>query len=210
MNTSRRKLILWFAAAIVMLACETPLLPIPTSLNPPPAPNSIGTIVVQTAAAAQTQTAFLRPPDTKTPTQTPPPTGTPTETPTPTETVIFILPTSTKPFTAIDAGSECKLIALDPYNPILAPKTNFDAKWTLQNTGSDLWLDQIIDFKFSGGTDMHKKDLYDLPSSVNPDGQVDITVPMTAPNKPGTYTSTWELVRKKTTLCKVSVTVTVK
>jgi hypothetical protein len=124
--------------------------------------------------------------------------------------VIFILPTSTKPFTAINAGSECKLAAIEPYNPILAPRTNFDVTWTLQNTGNDIWFDQNIDFKYSGGTDMHKKDLYDLPSSVNPGSQFDITVSMTTPNKPGTYTSTWELVRKKTTLCKVSVTVTVK
>jgi len=203
-----RKLILLFAALFVLLACELPVLSQPAAPNP--APGSIETIVFQTAAAAQTQTAFLLPPPTHTPTLTPPPTGTPTETQTPTATIIFILPTSTKPFEPYSAGAQCELIALTPHNPILAPRTDFETVWTLKNTGDELWLDQNIDFEHSGGTDMHKNDVYDLPNSVPADGQVTITVPMTAPTNPGTYTSTWALITKKKTLCKVSVTITVK
>jgi hypothetical protein len=120
------------------------------------------------------------------------------------------LPTSTKPFEPYNAGSDCKVLALEPYNPVLAPRASFDTTWTLQNTGDDLWLDRNIDFQYSGGTDMHKTDVFDLPSSIPPDGQVMITVPMIAPGSPDTYTSTWVLVNKKNTLCKVSVTVTVK
>lgn len=203
-----RKLVLWFVVLLVLLACELPILSRPAAPNP--VPGSIETIVFQTAAAAQTQTAVLRPPSTRTPTPTPLPTGTPTETPTSTATVIFILPTSTKPFVAYDAGSGCKVVALEPYNPVLAPRTNFETKWTLQNTGNELWLDKNIDFKFSGGTDMHRTDIYDLPSSAPPGGQVVITVPMTSPRNPGTYTSTWVLTTNKDTLCRVSVTVIVK
>ena len=203
-----RKIILLFAALLVLLACELPVLSQPAPQNP--APGSIETIVFQTAAAAQTQTAILLPPPTNTPTFTPLPTGTPTETPTPTETFVFILPTSTKPFEPYSAGSNCELVSLTPHNPVLAPRELFETEWTLKNTGSELWLDQNIDFKYSGGTDMHKNDVYDLPSSVPADGQVIITVPMFAPRDPGTYTSTWVLSRKKTTLCKVSVTVIVK
>ena len=99
---------------------------------------------------------------------------------------------------------------MEPHNPVLAPRTKFETSWTLQNTGNELWLDLNIDFKHSGGTDMHKIDVYDLPKSVAPDDQVTITVPMTAPKNPGTYTSIWVLATNKNTLCKVSVTITVK
>jgi len=203
-----RKLIFWLVTIPVLLACELPVLSQPVA--PGPAPDSIGTIVFQTAAAAQSQTAVFLPPATKSPTPTSPPTGTPTETPTATETVVFILPTSTKPFEPYDAGSACRLVALEPNNPVLAPRSGFDTTWTLQNTGNDLWLDRNIDFKYSSGTDMHKTDVYDLPTSVPADGQVTITVPMIAPSNPGTYTSTWQLINKKNTLCKVSVTIIVK
>jgi hypothetical protein len=203
-----RKIILPIAALFLLLACELPVLSQPVVSEP--APGSIETIVFQTAAAAQTQTAILLPSPTNTPTFTPLPTNTPTETATPTETFIFILPTSTKPFEPYSAGSNCELVALTPHMPVLAPRELFETEWTLKNTGDELWLDQNIDFKHSSGTDMHKQDLYDLPKSVPADGQVTITVPMFTPKNPGTYTSTWVLSRKKTTLCKVSVTVIVK
>jgi hypothetical protein len=204
---SVKKTILLFAALLFLLACEIPFLSAPAPSNSEPIP--IETIVAGTAAAAQTQTAALLPP-TLAPTMTLRPTGTPTEIPTATATILFFLPTSTAPFKPYDAGSGCQLIALEPYNPILAPRTSFDTTWTLKNTGKDLWLDKNIDFRHSGGTDMHKTDVYDLPNSVGAEGQVSITVPMVAPSKPGTYTSTWTLAAKKKTLCKVSVTIIVK
>ena len=199
---------LLFAAVLFLLACELPVLTAPAS--PDSAPLPIETVIAGTVAAAQTQTAILLPSPTHTPTLPPPPTGTPTETLTPTATVIFILPTSTKPFEPYSAGSQCDLIALTPHNPVLAPRTSFDTTWTLKNTGNDLWLDKNIDFKYSSGTDMHRKDIYDLPKSLAPDGQVDITVPMIAPSSTGMYTSTWVLATNKKTLCKVSVTIIVK
>ena len=102
------------------------------------------------------------------------------------------------------------MIALKPHNPVLAPRERFETEWTLKNTDTELWLDSNIDFRYSDGTDMHRKDVYDLPSSVPPGGQVVITVAMIAPSNPGNYTSTWVLATNKKTLCKVSVTITVK
>lgn len=201
-----RKLVLPIATLFVLIACELPVFSQPPSnLNP----GSIETIVFQTAAAAQTQTAIVLPP-TRTPTFIPFPTGTSTETSTPSATFVFVLPTSTKPFEPYKAGSGCELIALTPNNPILAPREVFETNWTLKNTSNKLWLDKNIDFKYSSGTDMHRTDVYDLPKSVAPDDQVVITVPMFAPRQPGTYTSTWVLASKQNTFCKVSVTVTVK
>jgi hypothetical protein len=192
----------------VLLACELPVLfqPEPSNL----APGSIETIVFETAAAAQTQTAIVLPPPTRTPTLTPPPTGTPTETSTPTATVVFIPPTPRTLFKPYEAGSACKVVAFEPYNPVLAPRANFETTLTLQNTGNELWLDKNIDFKHSAGTDMHRTDVYDLPKSVAPGDQVTITLRMSAPRDPGTYTSTWVLAGKQNTLCKVSVTIIVK
>jgi len=203
-----RKPIFLFAALLFLLACEIPVLSAPASSGTEPL--SIETIVAGTAAAAQTQTAILRPPPTKTPTLTPLPTGTSTETPTSTATVIFIAPTSVKPFETYSAGSQCQLIALKPHNPVLAPREKFETEWTLKNTGNELWLDSNVDFRFSEGKDMHKTDVYDLPISVPTGGQVVITVPMVAPSNPGNYTSTWVLATKKETLCKVSVSIIVK
>lgn len=193
---------------LVLHACDLPVFFQPVPSNP--APGSIETIIHQTAAAAQTQTAVMLPPPTHMPTWTPPPTGTPTETPTPTATVVFIPPTPRPLFKPYEAGSSCQVVAQEPYYPVLAPRANFESKLTLQNTGNELWLDKNIDFKHSAGTDMHRTDVYDLPKSVAPGDQVTIILSMSAPRDPGTYTSTWVLATNKDTLCKVSVTVTVK
>jgi hypothetical protein len=203
-----RKYSLLFGTFLFLFACEIPVLSTPATSDSEPV--SIETIIAGTAGAAQTQTALVLPPATDTPTPPPPATGTPTETPTPTATFIFILPTSTEPFKAYDAGSNCQVIAIEPYNPRLAPRTPFDATWTLKNTGDDLWLDKNVDFRHSGGTDMHRIDAVDLPSSVGADGQVNITVSMVSPREPGTYTSNWVLGTNKKTFCRVSVTVIVK
>jgi hypothetical protein len=203
-----RKLLLLCVALLVLLSCEIPALSAPAA--PDTAPLPIETIVAGTAAAAQTQTATMRPPPTQTPTATLIPTGTPTETPTATATVIFIAPTSVKPFETSSAGAQCQLVALKPNNPVLSPGEKFNVEWTLRNTSTVLWLESNIDFKFSAGKDMHKKDVYDLPTSVPTNGEVVLTVPMIAPNKPGNYTSTWVLASGKQVYCKVSISVTVK
>ena len=203
-----KKLIPSLTALLVLLACEVPVLSQPAA--PKPAAVSIETIVFETASVAQTQTALYLPSPTSTPTSLPPPTATATETPTPTATVIFIIPTATKPFTVYSAGPQCQVIALEPYNPIMAPHTNVEIKWTLKNTGKEPWLDRDFDFKYESGKDMHRTDAYDLPNSVPPGGQITITVPMGSPDAPGTYTTNWVLSSKKETLCKVSATIIVK
>ena len=85
-----RKFITFAALLIVMLACALPGAPAVAPL-PTFDPNSIGTVVAQTAAVAQTQTAAKLP----TVTNTPRPTYTPSITPTFTPTFIFLLSTRT-------------------------------------------------------------------------------------------------------------------
>ena len=203
-----KKLVILSAVLIFVLACEIPgLAPQAPSSS---APVSIETIIAGTAGAAQKQTAIFLPPSTKTATLTPLPTATPTETPTPTVTVIFIIPTSTKPFVPYDAGAGCSLVGLEPYNPHLNPGESVEITWKLRNTGNGLWLENDLDFRFSGGTDMHKKDVYDLPNSAPPKGEITMTVAMVAPRKAGTYTTNWTLGSNKQTICKVSATIIVK
>ena len=163
---SVRKLILLFAALLVLLACELPVL-IPTCCHKIQPQVPLKQLSFKQQPQRKRRRPSLLPPPTSTPTLTQLPTGTPTETPTPTATFIFILPTSTKPFEPYKAGSQCELIALTPNNPVLAPREIFETNWTLKNTGNELWLDKNIDFKYSGGTDMHKTDVYDLPNSVS-------------------------------------------
>jgi hypothetical protein len=208
-----KKLIPIFATVLILLACELPALSLPAVSEPDqaPAPGSLETIVVATAGAAQTQTARVLPTATMTSTSTLVPTSTPTETPTATETIIFDIPTSTKPFVTQSAGSGCQVIAQSPVNnTVFDAREAFTAEWTLRNTGSETWLSTNNDFYHSGGTDMHRTDAYDMPNNVGASGEVTFRVEMFAPRDPGTYTSTWSLGSKKQTLCKVSVTIVVK
>lgn len=213
-----RKTILPSVALLVLLACAIPALPLPTTSNPEPAaPGSIETIVVATAGAAQTMTALVLPSPTFTPTMTFTPTLTRTATPTETATFIFILPTATslptatQPFVTQSAGSNCQIVAQSPANEtVFASQEKFTTEWTLRNTGSDAWPSNNFDFFFSSGTDMHQRDIVDLPNNVGPNGEITLSVDMVAPKKSGTYTSTWTLGKKNNPACKVSVTIVVK
>lgn len=216
-NHSIKKLVFSIVALFVLLACATPLLPSPVTSNPAPAPGSIETIVVATAGAAQTRTALARPSATHTPSPTFPPTQTRTETPTETATVIFFLPTATnqptatQPFVTQSAGANCQIVAQSPVNnAAFASQEKFTVDWTLRNTGNDPWYRTEMDFFYSGGTDMHKTDVIDIPHDVGKNAEITFSVDMTAPKNAGTYTSTWSLGKKNNPVCKVSVTVIVK
>jgi hypothetical protein len=209
---SCRPLIASLAALLFVLACEIPVAPTPAISNSPP--GSIETIIFETAAAAQTQTLYAIP-ATETETATLPPTRTPTDTPTPTETIIIKLPTATPSPTdtpgPISAGTGCVLVAQNPANnETIAPKTNFDMQWTLKNTGSEIWGHGDYDFEYISGAKIYKAKRYDLPSNVEPNNEVTITVKMKAPEARGTYTTTWALSSGNTSICTVSLTIIVK
>lgn len=179
---------------------------------PSPAPG-IETIIAGTAGAAQAQTLSAIQP-TETPSSTPLPTYTPTETATPTATIVLVMfasPTFTATSLAETVGDGCRLIAQQPPNDtILAPKINFEAYWTIKNTGTESWLDTSADFRYRSGTDLSKKDIYDLPYSVGVGSEVTLKVAMKTPEKPGTYTTTWVLTAGKKTLCTLSLRIIVQ
>lgn len=73
------------------------------------------------------------------------------------------------------------------------PGTIFTKTWQLQNDGSCEWTTDYA-LVHEGGDPLGAPDVVvNLPSTV-PSGQtIDISVPMTAPSAPGTYTSEWML-----------------
>jgi hypothetical protein len=216
-----KKLFLPISALFLVLACALPGLPSPVASDPTAVRDTIQTIVVATAGAAQTQTAMVLPPPSDTPTATLVPSLTPTETPTPTATIIFIIstftntPTATSPATATqsggDAGEGCELVDQIPDNGTrYDSRQRFNVEWTLRNTSDETWDADSIDFFHSAGRDMHESDILDLPNNVRPGREITLRVEMRAPGNDGTYTSTWTLGTQRETLCRVSVRIVVR
>jgi hypothetical protein len=52
--------------------------------------------------------------------------------------------------------------------------------------------------------------LYDIPKTVEPGQSITIVVDMIAPDKAGTYSTNWALVKGSTVLCNLPVTIVVK
>jgi hypothetical protein len=106
--------------------------------------------------------------------------------------------------------TSCIILSTAP-KVTLQVRADFDATWTVKNTGKTNWELTTVDYKYISGTKMHKYDsLYDLPTVVKPGESIKIVVDMLAPSTPGTYTANWAIVQGKTTLCNLPLTVVVK
>ena len=93
----------------------------------------------------------------------------------------------------------------------LGLREDFDAVWTVKNTGTSNWEMSDVDYKFISGTQMQKyAAAYDLPVTVKPGETINITIDMTAPSSAGSYATNWALMKGSTTLCTLPLTVTVK
>jgi Ig-like domain from next to BRCA1 gene len=202
----------FFITAALVLACAAPAL-VPASAPVPTVdPNSINTVIAQTAGAAATQTARMLPP-TLTPTVTLLPTNTITETPTP--TFIFILatptvPSETPPPQSSDAKFACQVTSQTPANNSGITKgADFETRWQVTNIGKDTWDSDNADYRYVSGDKLHKAAIYDLNSSVSPGGKTEIVVAMKAPPDPGTYTTTWKITSGKTAFCTMTLTIIV-
>ena len=208
-----KTILTWSSLAISLLAilgCISPFFA-PSPLAGAPS-EPLETVIVKTAEAAFTQTAMAIPP-TATLTQTPLPTKTSTITPSPTVTVIFstwtpIVPT-TAPVERTGEDYSCTVVSTSP-GESMAPRTSFDAKWKVQNTGNKRWDRTNADYYYSSGTRMHDKSAYDFPNNVDPGDSVTLIVDMTAPKNPGSYSTVWRLRVGKTKFCNMNLTVTVK
>lgn len=152
--------------------------------------NAIQTQAFATISAAQTQTALAAP---KTPTSTPTmlPTFAPAET-----SIAITLPAVTQPVAASPTASCYQLRFVSdvsiPDNTQMTPGLTFTKTWKVKNTGSCAWDAGFI-FTFVGGEQMSGAN-YTLPSSVAPNAELDISIPMVAPaNKTGSLRGNWRM-----------------
>ncbi len=72
------------------------------------------------------------------------------------------------------------------------PGTPFTKIWRLRNTGMCTW-DLNYELVFVGGLKLGAADAVRLPQVVTPGQTVEISVPMVAPNEPGTYRGEWQM-----------------
>ncbi len=79
-----------------------------------------------------------------------------------------------------------------PDNTQIGPGAPFDKTWRLQNNGTCAWGSGYT-LVFVGGSQMGAPNAINVPS-VQPGGQVDLTIPMAAPVNPGAFQGVWQLV----------------
>jgi hypothetical protein len=196
--------------AAVMLACVPtlgPTAPVATF-----DPNSINTIIVETANAALTQTALFTTPS-STPTPTPTITHTPTETPTPIPTIVIQLftPTVATPIPQVSGDKfDCAVISKSPADGFGFSAGNaFTATWDVLNTGSESWDAASADIRYKSGTKMHLQGIYDLDRNIPPGQQYTITVQMKAPTESGSYSTVWVIGTKAAEYCRIGISIKV-
>jgi hypothetical protein len=200
----------------------------PVKMNPEtPTPQNTETIsivqtnAIQTMVAVITETARILPsltasatstsvPVTPTAEITPKPTKILTSFPTtrPTGIVLYNWPT----ITPMPKGYQCGLANQVPHSrQTYGPGADFDLKVTLQNTGTETWTIDEVDFRYLRGTKMQKKfDSVNISADVNPRATTDITIDMLAPHETGNYTAVWALMHRDQFMCAVLVDITVQ
>ncbi len=155
----------------------------------PESPNAAYTQAAETVAADLTQVSVLASPTPYIPTNTPLPSN--TFTPNPTNTPVF---TATK--TPIPCNLASFIADVNyPDNTHVAPNQVFAKTWRLRNIGSCSWTSSyLLIFDHQDGMGVTKGYTQPLTSGVvNPGQLVDLTVNLTAPATPGTYTGYWRL-----------------
>ncbi len=105
----------------------------------------------------------------------------------------------------------CSVTVSPPSLKSFSPREDFDAVWTVKNTSGSDWDVIAVDYKYISGVEMQKYEkLYDLPQTVKNGETIKITVDMLTPDKAGTYSTQWALVKGSTILCPLPLTVVVK
>ncbi len=73
---------------------------------------------------------------------------------------------------------------------IFAPGEVFTTTWTLKNTGTSTWTTGYLLHYFSGDAFGAPKEI-PMSKAVLPGGEIDISIQMKAPAKPGSYRTDW-------------------
>jgi hypothetical protein len=126
-------------------------------------------------------------------------------------------PTSTPVATAVPSNaslpinqSGCQVTNITPTQSI-PTHYDYDAVWTVKNTGTVNWDNHAVDYVYNSGEKMQKYTAaYDLPKLVKPGDSVDLSADLVAPGDRGTYTTTWVLRGDRGVICTLPLTVVVK
>lgn len=215
---------------LILAACATPAAPTPEVIYITPDAaqqtavfDGLKAQALQTVQAEQTQIALNNPADSASDTQPTEIPVTPTTAPiTPTAipvtpTAVIVQPT-TKPVVSNAAVAtanpdyNCALVSSSPeYRKAYVPGGDFDAHWTIKNTGATSWGISDVDFFHITGPQMHTgADLLDLSKSVAPGETIEFVFDMVAPAEPGLYQDAWGLRFGTSTFCVVTVNIEVK
>jgi hypothetical protein len=220
--TMNKKMYLLFLCLLMMAlsACQGDSVPTPTV-----DPGQMETQVAEQVAVQLTEIALTQP------TATPLPTAVPaTEVPSPTSTLppTEALPTSeaasptpmpptpsntpnVPTATATPSPFACQITKQKPENgKLFKPGDNFDAVWTVENTGTAAWDSTEVDYRYDSGDEFHQHDVYDLPTTVEPGESIDIIVDMLAPDDEGEYDTTWVLHRGGQLICTMEIEIEVE
>lgn len=210
--------ILLTALAIAMACAPIAAAPLPTL-----EPGAVNTIIVQTANAADSQTAAALPTSTATETSTPTPRATETPSPTPTVTFVFILPaiggTSISPapgggnITNGTANSDygCEVLSVEPAKgTVFPPRTDFVAKWGVKNIGRQDWFRATTKYVYVSGDKLHKVSSYSIPKGAETGKNVFLTVDMEAFKDKGSYQTTWALLVDNRYFCPLTLSIIVQ
>jgi hypothetical protein len=141
---------------------------------------------VATFSGGLTQTALAAPTNTPTPTST--------VAPLPTATLANITPLATT--IVANPTSSCNMMSYVndvtiPDNTPMTPEQTFTKTWKVKNSGTCAW-EAGYKFAFTGG-DAMSGETYTLTESVPANAQVELSVPMTAPNKTGSIRGNWRM-----------------
>ncbi len=159
------------------------------------------TITNLEAATAQFQTAVAGTVTAQVPTETPSPVF--TQTYIPSETVVPTItetptPSPIPPTTVMDTYCDNSAFVADvtiPDHTLLAPGQVFEKTWTLQNTGLCTWKPGYTIVFVKG--DKLMGNTRSINQSVDPQGTVNVTVKLYAPNTPDDYEGVWRLANGK-------------
>jgi hypothetical protein len=167
---------------VVLVGCN-----LPGAQSTPASPGEAFTQAAETVAAELTQVSSQASPTPMVPSDT----ATPINTSTP-------APTKTLAFTPTNTPIPCNLASFVtdvtyPDNTHVAPGQTFAKTWRIRNIGSCSWNSSyLLIFDHGDGIGVSSGYTQQLTSSaVNPGQMVDLTVNLTAPASPGTYTGYW-------------------
>lgn len=215
MNGKQRaaRVLVILALVFILAACSTPtpMAAVPTQDLAPVRTEAAATVVAKITIQAALQPsatleATLEPQEPIVVTATPEPATLTTEAPDePEVTEPMATPTSAGPAQSGTSGNaayptrtpaapdNAAFIIQSPVDgTVFSPGEDFDATWTLMNTGTTTWTTNYS-YRLSGGTDFAVNDYYGLSEEVKPGERITLIADMEAPSQAGRYTSNWDL-----------------